>query len=546
MPRLPQVRSEALRDLEAQLRFAPTEALLRDIVRAEALAADVESELTYPMSWVVFRITGYRPDGADSMITGTTLLADLSALVERMCVAAQVGADSLSEGSFLTVEELERRWSVSRSTINRHRKRGLVARRVREADGNERLMFSLEAVERHELAHAPSLDRAGSYSRIDDRARAGIVEQAHALAGEGCSLNEAALRIARDCGRSHEAVRQLLRRHDEGASDPVFAGSGQMSERERRLVWRASMRAIEPRRIAAHLGRSDEAVRRAIETSRADVLRRIDRSGALEAPEAIAAAVADEAWVARVLEPDDVRQGLRQHMPTDLLALIEWARSSARQRASATRLLAHQVLRARAGSAVRSLSTSAPSAGVIDRAETDIRWCALLKTQIVRSQMPGVVAAAEDAIDAPLDRLRPGEARDVIRVAIVAASVVIDTHDPGAPLAASLALEVSSALSRQAAMPRAGRAQPRVATGTHVPALEQMAATRLSVLMPRLEPGLGALPESDRALLEERFGYAGPPSTMVEIATRRGVQPMHVARQLRRAWRAALVAGRDV
>lgn len=540
MPRLPQVRSEALRDLEAQLRFAPNEALLRDIVRAEALAADVEPEQTYPMSWVVFRITGYRPDTPDTMITGVTLLADLSALVERLCVAARVQADTL-DGPFLTIEQLESRWSVSRSTINRHRKLGLVARRVREPDGADRLAFSLDAVQQHEQTHASSLQRAGAYTRIDEQSRERIIAQARPLAGEGCSLNEAARRIALTCERSHETVRQVLRRHDDRASTPIFEGAGQLTARERRLIWRASMRAIEPTQIAARLGRSDEAIRRAIETTRADVLRRIDTSGSLESPQS--ERIGDEAWVEYVLSAADVRHGLREPIPTDLLALIEWARSTERSQAPPERLMAHQVLRARAGAAIRSLSTSAPSAGVIDRAETDIRWSLLLKTQIVRTCMPDLIAAAEDAIDSPMDRLRQGEARDVIHIAIVAAGVVVDMHDPGAPLAAPLALEVSSALSRRPA-PRSGQAQPRLGSGVEIRPVEELIAPRLTVLMPRLEQGLASLDTPDRALLEERFGYAGPPSTLAEIAARRDVQPMHIARQLRRAWRAAMTARR--
>jgi hypothetical protein len=57
--------------------------------------------------------------------------------------------------------------------------------------------------------------------------------------------------------------------------------------------------------------------------------------------------------------------------------------------------------------------------------------------------------------------------------------------------------------------------------------------------------GLGELGEEARSALDERYGLTGSaPSTLEEIAARRGLRPMHVARLVRRAHRAALEAAR--
>jgi DNA-directed RNA polymerase sigma subunit (sigma70/sigma32) len=75
-----------------------------------------------------------------------------------------------------------------------------------------------------------------------------------------------------------------------------------------------------------------------------------------------------------------------------------------------------------------------------------------------------------------------------------------------------------------------------------------MVAPRFASLLPRagLTRGASRVTEEARAMLEERFGLAGgAPSTLEEIAARRAVKPMHVARKLRRAIREALAAGRE-
>ncbi len=89
MPPLPRLRVSALGELAKQLRFAPREALLRDIERAEALAGEIDPERTYPEDWIVFRITGYRARiDEPAQVVGAALLGDLSALLRRFAGAA--------------------------------------------------------------------------------------------------------------------------------------------------------------------------------------------------------------------------------------------------------------------------------------------------------------------------------------------------------------------------------------------------------------------------------------------------------------------------
>ena len=57
----------------------------RQLERAEQLAAEVDPTVNYPEDWVIFRVTGYRPQmDAPAIVVGEALLGDISVLVERL------------------------------------------------------------------------------------------------------------------------------------------------------------------------------------------------------------------------------------------------------------------------------------------------------------------------------------------------------------------------------------------------------------------------------------------------------------------------------
>ena len=192
MPRLTALRIAALRDLADQLRYAPRERLRKELLAAVALAGELDPELNYPEDWVVHRITGYRPEiEAPATIVGGALLSELSALVER--ISAEAGFTEHAVGGGAASEAgLADRGGVSRKTIERFRRRGLVAHRVRDEGGRARLAFSAEAVEVFERIGATEIARAAGFKRIggDEEARLYAVG-ARAARRFGWSLNEA-------------------------------------------------------------------------------------------------------------------------------------------------------------------------------------------------------------------------------------------------------------------------------------------------------------------------------------------------------------------
>src|SRR5690606_411309 len=123
---------------------------------------------------------GYRPDmPAPPLVSGAEALADLSALVERLSDAAEMAPEELDPGA-LRIEDLQQRWGVSAKTISRWRRRGLIARRVRDARARSRLAFQPEAVRRFEAARAGELAAAGGFRRFTDEEQARALDAARA------------------------------------------------------------------------------------------------------------------------------------------------------------------------------------------------------------------------------------------------------------------------------------------------------------------------------------------------------------------------------
>ena len=65
MPPLAKCKIPEIADLADQLRFASVEALVRQVESAESLAADLIEKEQYPVDWLVFRITGHRPESSE-------------------------------------------------------------------------------------------------------------------------------------------------------------------------------------------------------------------------------------------------------------------------------------------------------------------------------------------------------------------------------------------------------------------------------------------------------------------------------------------------
>lgn len=562
MPPLPRLRIAALEDLARQLRFAPPETLRKQLERAEIVAGEIDPQVNYPEDWLVYRITGYRPEiDEPATFVGEALLGEMSALIERLSDAAGLRHDDPDAGPTLDAAALCERWKISRKTLDRLRRRGLIARRVMGERGKPRLAFPLAAVERFEAREGDRLRRAGEFSRIEPELQRRMIRRAAVYRRRlRCSLNAAAMRLARRFGRSHEAVRQMLMRHDAASPAPIFKERPRLESSHRRLAWRAHVRGIEPSVVAKHLGRTRATVHRLVTLERARRLRELGLTPAAHGRDA----------AADPLTATPARSGLGAPGHTDLLELITAARASEAPLGAVEqiRAAAYHRLVGRAATAANELPFSWPSAETLDRIETDLRWAARLKAELVRSQLPLALRTLESLLSRPAELTRPAALRALIDEAIAALAESVDVFDPTGRgrLAAPAGLALQRRLSRWIREhpgqigdpPGAGRASPTLRPGVRIvdwtlrvapwqsergpdgraahPWLEP--DPRLRATLPRVRPDLASL-------LARRFGWDGlPPVTLAQIAADLGLPVMKAGSLERRALREALAAAR--
>lgn len=545
MPRVSTPRTDVIAELGEQLRFGSKKTLVRHLDRIDELAAQIEDDGLYPEDFVVFRISGYRPEVASPrLLPGVALKGDLSALAERISESAGLTEDDLT-GPCETVASLTARWGVTRRTLERYRRLGLIARRVDLGSGRRALVFGRAGVEAFERRYSDRLGKAARFGRLDE-GELGLLERRAARYRErlGWSLNRVAHRLAARTGRSPEGVRRVLRRVNASRPDPIFPEPGPPTARERLLAVRAAARGIEPSVLAQRTGRRRSAVRRALNDGRADLLRSLElpAGGAVGVP-------------ALVLAPAAVRTGLAVEGPRDLAGLIAQMRErvvpvAADERARAT---AYRAMVASAGARIAAMPSATVSGAELDEVETMLRWAAMLKSAMVRTQLRLAIDTLEQRLGGPLEGLTPARAKALALGIIGVVGDGVDRFDParGGRLAGPVSLALgrwTAGVADVSAAPEPGRATRRTPSGVVVADWTTRVSPWQAWLSsdPRLAGVLGRLEGPDRALLAARFGLdGGVPRTLEAIAQSMDKRAVHLARSERRALRRALTLARE-
>lgn len=564
LPPLSRPKLAAIARLAERLRATLPAELAAAADRAESLARELDAEGLYPEDWLVWRLTGVMARVPEPrQLVGSALLADLSSLVEHLTDADPVPPEALGPGA-LDIPALCARWGVSRTTLDRYRRMGLIARRVDLGEGHRSLMFTAGTVAAFEAAHAERLRRARGFARSDARTQRSITRRARRYAALGFSLNRAAARIAPRFGLSHEGARQALGRatHDDGS--PVFAARGPAGAREHAVFWRAGRRGLEPGEIAKRCGLGKPAIVRGALQHRTRVLLELERAGAFDRPVLPTFSRPDAAEV--LLAPAVVRTDLAGALPGSIGALVEIARTARAVPAADESALAAAMhyLVARARGVIAPLRVAAPDAAAIDIAETDLRWATMLKARLVRGALATSLAAAESRLGTPIDRLPEALAVRTVRAMLAASSQAAAAFDPthGGRLAGRVSIAVDRVAARiEGSVPDGrgvgpGRAARVLRTDLTLGDVESALDPwgRWQVIDPRVRAAAtvsalagGVKPRVDqgRQVTIARHGLDGrPPRTLDAAAREVGVPVMQAARAERAFVRAARSASR--
>jgi RNA polymerase sigma factor (sigma-70 family) len=264
----------ALKQLkEQQARFAPKERRLEQIDRAEKLLGEIEPEKRYPYDYLVFRITGYRPERApDLVLDGPDVSHDLRLFVEDLSATVGQKAEHAAE-PVLTVEGVSRLFRVSTRTITRWRQQGLVARRF-VIDGRPKVGFLESSLQRFVNDHREQVERGTRFRQLTSEEREEIIRRARRMAtpnGAG-QLTEIARRIARKTGRSTEAIRMTLKTYDREHPDRAIfptALVGPLDDAAKAEIYKQYRRGVSVEVLVGQYGRTRSSIYRVINEMRA-------------------------------------------------------------------------------------------------------------------------------------------------------------------------------------------------------------------------------------------------------------------------------------
>ena len=168
---VPKFRIDSLADLARQMEFTPQETRAAQLNAAEELLHTVDPNKAYPLDFVVYRITGYRPKKVnEDLLTGLALQHDLGLLVENVSESLDIQSSAVPE-PVLAIDDACERFNVTSKTIQRWRRKGLPARRFIFPDGKRRVGFLLSSVERFFSSHQDQVTRGMNFSQVEESER---------------------------------------------------------------------------------------------------------------------------------------------------------------------------------------------------------------------------------------------------------------------------------------------------------------------------------------------------------------------------------------
>ena len=256
-----------------QLRFAPQRKRHKQLVSAEKLFAIIDKDKEYPFEFVCFKITGYRPKGqtARELVKGSELADDLPIFIAKLSAQVAPPASQQQEKVY-DIEQLAAALGVSTKTINRWRKRGLLARKFVFDDGVKRLGFFQSTVDRFIKANPDLTAKAKTFTRLTKKQKQQIIKQACSLTAKSrLSRYQIIEKIAARTAKAHETIRYILLNYEKSHPD--------------RHVFKESPLAVDPAHAAEiyKLFKQGSAIKELMERfnhSRSSIYRIIDHGRA--------------------------------------------------------------------------------------------------------------------------------------------------------------------------------------------------------------------------------------------------------------------------
>ncbi len=272
MSQVNRFRLDNIADLARQLEFSPTASRLSQLASAETLILELVPEQTYPLDYIVFRLTGFQrkavhsASGNPDLLTGMALQHDLGVLIEEVSATLDLQA-SESREPVLSIDDVTEKFNVTSKTIQRWRKRGLASRKFTFTDGKKRVGFLLSSVERFVRLNSDQVVRGANFTQVSEFERDEIIRNARRLAEDClCCVREITRRLARRYSRSPLTILHTIRKHDQDQPKNAILARApeELSTQVRQNLADAAAQGTSLRLLAHKTCRTSSAVYRVI------------------------------------------------------------------------------------------------------------------------------------------------------------------------------------------------------------------------------------------------------------------------------------------
>ena len=534
----PRFRLPAIAGFRRQLRFAGRAALRKQALAAEAVLFEIARNRVYPASWVVWRITGFRPETdqlSEAVLDGGDLRHDLAVFIQELAAELNFKCSDRPGGA-VDSGEAASRLGVTVRTLQRWRAYGLPLIPIRFADGRRRKGCFLDTLERFAAVEAPLVNRARRFGRVGKAERAQIRTQVSSEIAAGQPRTVAARKVARNFGRSSGAVQRAAEL--EGRRTPL-------PRKVDELILRAYRRRISEEQLAERLGRSPATIRARLHLARRQRLE-ILKPGVVELSTAKLPG-AEEIFTSAGELDGRIDQVLATEASAWLSAVREIGRGENAD-AVANRIAAMHFLHGRAARAIENLP---PRAGdrLLDPVERDLAWGGRLLERTVIGVMDAAVRRYEQSTDVRLEARSTEEIVPIIEWLLERTAAVVRGFDPTRRgtlnrLERAVGLEVARAVASDSESQNSQGGGIRA-----VDSLRMLPAPLRSMLQPvrwwRKGGGRSLDAEASR-LIEIRHGLGSStrPHTLREMARLLGAPPTRLSGPLLAAERQLGSAGR--
>lgn len=396
-----QFRSEALDDLTRQFSFTPPERRKLIIENAESLYWEMGDELVYPLEFLIYRLTSYRPDTvADVSFIGAALKHDLLSLVESLSSSLNEKFDDYEPRPF-SLDDLAAHLGVSKKTISRYRKAGLFARKLRGSNNRKQLAFLPSSVNQFQEHAGEKLNSAKSFSRIPESIQHQIITRARRILHKAPETKamHIATHLSKKYNRSAETIRSFMLRHDQ--NDPRVAlfqnRNSPLTRADQLDIYHAYRQGESVSHLAKKYNHSRSVIYRSINLARIEALNSLQLkyidNPTFAHPEAAEVILNT---TSSTLNFDD--QASSETADTAFTMSDLYERPAPDQAAEQSMFLLYNYLKYLAHQVKTSLDPYHPASGKIDESETYLRRAVKVKHHIVSHYLRLVISVARQHV----------------------------------------------------------------------------------------------------------------------------------------------------